>query len=110
MVAIFEGLEKFAGEYLFTTTGGSKPISLGSKIKNRLDAELQFEEGWINHDLRRTVATHLTDDLGVKETVTDAILAHRKKGSEGIYNRAEYVEQRRAALELWSDYVDPPPM
>jgi integrase len=110
MVAIFEGLEKFAGEYLFTTTGGSKPISLGSKIKNRLDAELQFEEGWINHDLRRTVATHLTDDLGVKETVTDAILAHREKGSEGIYNRAEYVEQRRAALELWSDYVDPPPM
>jgi integrase len=108
MAAIFAELPKFTGEYLFTTTGGRKPISLGSKIKNRLDAALQFEEEWINHDLRRTVATRLTDDLGVKETVADAILAHRKKGIEAVYNRAEYVEQRRAALELWGDHVDPP--
>jgi integrase len=108
MIAILKSLENFSGDYVFTTDGGRTHVVLGSKVKNKLDGELQFEEEWINHDLRRTVATHLTDDLGVKETVTDAILAHRKKGSEGIYNRAEYVEQRRAALELWGDFVDPP--
>jgi integrase len=105
---ILDALPRFSGDYIFTTTGGKKPISLGSKIKDRLDAKLRFKEDWINHDLRRTVSTRLTDDLDVKETVTDAILAHRKKGSEGNYNRAEYVKQRRAALELWGDYADPP--
>jgi integrase len=108
MISILKSLKKFSGDYVFTTDGGRTHVVLGSKIKNQLDAKLQFAEPWVNHDLRRTVATRLTDDLGVKETVADAILAHRKKGSEGVYNRAEYVEQRRAALELWGNYVDPP--
>jgi integrase len=108
MISILRSLKKFSGDYVFTTDGGRTHVVLGSKIKNQLDAKLQFKEPWVNHDLRRTVATRLTDDLGVKETVADAILAHRKKGIEAVYNRAEYVEQRRAALESWGDHVDPP--
>jgi integrase len=108
MISILKSVKRFAGDYVFTTDGGRTHVVLGSKVKNQLDANLQFKEPWVNHDLRRTVATRLTDDLDVKETVADAILAHRKKGIEAVYNRAEYVEQRRAALELWGDYVDPP--
>ena len=108
MISILKSLKKFSGDYVFTTDGGRTHVVLGSKIKNQLDAKLQFKESWVNHDLRRTISTRLTDDLGVKETVADAILAHRKKGIEAVYNRAEYVAARRDALEKWGDHVDPP--
>jgi integrase len=116
MVAIFGALPRFAGDYVFTTTGGEKPISLGSKIKNRLDAELEFEEEWENHDLRRSIVSSLvamvdekTNQPLVKEEVADAILAHKPPGVKGVYFRHQYVEERRTALELWGNYVDPPP-
>jgi len=108
MISILKSLKRFSGDYLFTTDGGRTHVVLGSKIKNMIDAKLQFEQPWVNHDLRRTISTRLTDDISVKETVADAILAHRKKGIEAVYNRAEYVAARRDALEKWGDYVDPP--
>jgi integrase len=108
MVKILDGLPRFAGDYVFTTTGGKKPIALGSKIKNQLDAELKFDEEWENHDLRRTIDTGLTAMADIKEEVIDAILAHKKPGVKGVYRRHEYVEERRAALERWGEHVDPP--
>jgi integrase len=114
MVGILNALPRFAGDYVFTTTGGKKPISLGSKIKDRLDAELEFEEEWENHDLRRSINSSLVAIVdkdnrpAVKEEVVDAILAHKQPGVKGVYNRHKYVPERRAALELWGNHVDPP--
>ena len=33
-------------------------------------------------------------------------LAHSIKGIKGVYNRAEYAEERRRILLLWADFVD----
>ncbi len=109
MIAIFERLPEFAGEYLFSTTGGKLPISLGSKIKDRLDAELKFEEGWQNHDIRRSIRSGLAE-LGVSEVVAEAVLAHRQPGILATYNKHPYLDERRDALEKWGDHVAPPPV
>ncbi|EAZ3492736.1 DUF4102 domain-containing protein [Salmonella enterica] len=53
------------------------------------------------HDFRRTARTHLAA-LGVDPVVAERCLNHRIKGVEGIYNRHQYFEERRAALELWA--------
>lgn len=63
---------------------------------------------WRLHDLRRTAATMMAE-LGVLPHIIEAILNHvsgHKSGVAGIYNRAKYEGEMRAALCKWADYVD----
>lgn len=57
-------------------------------------------EKWNLHDLRRTVATLLSDE-GIEPHVIESLLGHSLGGVAGIYNRSQYLEQKRAALVLW---------
>lgn len=56
------------------------------------------------HDFRRTARTHLAA-LGVDPFVAERCLNHRIKGVEGIYNRHDYFDERRAALTQWCDLL-----
>ncbi|SPX20559.1 integrase [Escherichia coli] len=60
--------------------------------------------GFTVHDFRRTARTHLAA-LGVDPVVAERCLNHRIKGVEGIYNRHQYFNERRHALELWADLL-----
>jgi integrase len=62
---------------------------------------------WVLHDLRRSVATGMAE-LGVAPHVIEAVLNHvsgHKRGVAGIYNRASYDKEKRAALDRWADHV-----
>jgi hypothetical protein len=59
------------------------------------------------HDCRRTATTGMAR-LGVAPHVADRILNHQSgtiSGVAAIYNRFSYIEQRRAALDLWGSFV-----
>lgn len=56
------------------------------------------------HDLRRTVSTHLSE-LGVEPHIVEKILAHKMPGVMAIYNRAQYLPERRAAYQLWARHL-----
>lgn len=56
------------------------------------------------HDLRRTMATRLAD-LGVQLHVIEKMLNHRMEGVLAVYNRAEYLPERREAWRLWGRHV-----
>lgn len=44
---------------------------------------------------------------GVSPDVIEAQLAHGKSGPLGMaYDRAEFMEQRRALMQAWADYLD----
>ena len=44
---------------------------------------------------------------GIHADVIEAQLAHSKSGPLGAaYDRAEYLEQRRAMMQAWADYLD----
>jgi integrase len=78
-----------------------------SRAKAALDAKLGMS-GWTLHDLRRTVATHMAE-LGVMPHIIEAVLNHvggHKAGVAGVYNRAKYADEMRAALTVWGDYVE----
>ncbi len=62
---------------------------------------------WRIHDLRRSTASHMGDDLSVQPHVIEEILSHYSGRSAvaGIYNRSVYEREVRAALMMWSDYV-----
>ncbi|MGA8949073.1 MAG: hypothetical protein WB497_24525, partial [Pseudolabrys sp.] len=59
---------------------------------------------WVNHDLRRTLRSHLSE-LRVSSDVAEAILAHVKPGIRGVYDPYEYFDEKRDALELWAAHI-----
>lgn len=71
-----------------------------SKAMHRLELPRPFT----THDLRRTMATRLSD-LGVAPHIIEKMLNHRMKGVWAIYNRAEYLPERREAWRLWGRHL-----
>ena len=99
------------GDFAFTTTSGAKPINGFSKAKARID-KLSGVSGWIIHDLRRTMRTHLSA-LPVQDVVREAVIAHAQRGVHKVYDLHAYRDEKRHCLELWekrlSAIVDPTP-
>lgn len=95
-----------ADGYVFSTTGGERPISGWSKFKRKLD-EASSVSGWRLHDLRRTAVTGM-NDIGVLPHVVEAVVGHGsgfRGGVAGTYNKAKYLSERRVALQRWADHV-----
>jgi integrase len=123
-LAIIKGLPRVAGPYVFSTNGKTS-VSGFSRAKERLDAlmlaalkaaaaergedlEETALEPWILHDLRRTATTGMAG-LRVLPHVVDRILNHTSgtiRGVARVYNRFEYQDERKAALEAWGRAVE----
>lgn len=117
--AIIDDLPR-VGRLLFTTTGTS-PVSGFTRAKERLDklmveaANKDLPKGadpieippFTIHDLRRTAATGMAS-LRFPPHVVEAVLNHRsgtRRGVAGVYNRFDYAEEKREALEAWARFV-----
>src|SRR6185312_10304174 len=81
-------------------------ISGFGRLKDRLDAAFGPDaEDWRIHDLRRTVATNMAM-LRIQPQVIEAVLNHKSgivSGVAAIYNRHAYQDEKREALEKWSE-------
>jgi integrase len=108
---------KVLGDCVFTTTG-NRPVGGYSNIKKRLDklmkAALEVDRPtesippWRIHDLRRTTATGMAN-IRIPPHIIEACLNHvsgSKAGVAGIYNRATYAEEKKAALERWANHIE----
>jgi integrase len=98
-----------SGPYVFSTTGHA-PVSGISKAKARLDrlmAETLGEppQAWRNHDIRRSVATHMAEQLDIDEGVIERILNHVQQGIKAVYQRQQYRARRREALLAWGAFM-----
>jgi integrase len=116
VLAILNSLPRFDCDYVFTFDG-RRPVDMSDKLKKRLDTQMRKLLGkdlppWVNHDLRRTLRSGLSE-LRVNTDVAEAILAHAKAGIRGVYDRYEYFDEKRFALEAWAtrlrSIVEPQP-
>ncbi|WP_420177475.1 tyrosine-type recombinase/integrase [Kerstersia gyiorum] len=84
----------------------AKPFA-SNALNQALKVSLQGQEipAFTIHDLRRTAST-LLHEQGWPSDVVEKALNHTIGGVRGVYNRAEYAEQRREMLQAWSDYID----
>ena len=110
-------LPRIAGAgYVFTTTGKT-PVSGFSKAKDALDAKMlailkEDDERaglppWRLHDVRRTVASGMAR-LGINLPTIEKILNHTSgsfSGIVGVYQRHEFSNEKRQALEAWGGFV-----
>jgi integrase len=67
-----------------------------------MDSDVQH---FVIHNFRRTASTHL-HEMGHSSDAIEKALAHSIKGTKGVYNRAEYADERRKISQLWADFVD----
>jgi integrase len=93
------------GPYVFSLLG-TKPFPGFSRAKRRLD-QLSGVTGWRLHDLRRTCVSGMAR-LGIAPHVADKILNHLSgtiSGVAAVYQRHEFLAERREALERWGTHV-----
>ena len=87
---------------LFPGREQNKPYNGGGKQKWLMDKELKLPHFTL-HDLRRTFATKLAE-LGVAPHIVERLLNHSSgtiSGVAAIYNRFEYREEMRTAIQAW---------
>src|SRR3984893_3117463 len=85
---------------------GTKPFQEFSRAKSVLD-QLSGVSGWRLHDLRRTCVSGMAR-LGVAPHVADKVLNHQSgtiSGVAAVYQRHEFLAERRAALDQWGAHV-----
>jgi integrase len=103
---VIEQLPHMVGSPYVFTFGGTAPVNGWTRVKGLLDAASKVS-GWVIHDLRRTAATGL-QRLGTPLQVTEAVLGHvagSRGGIVGVYQRHDYADEKRAALESWGGYI-----
>ena len=62
-------------------------------------------EKFIPHDLKRTCRTGLAR-IGYDDGLAKKVIGHVLTGMDAVYNRHDYMQERRAALEAWGEHLD----
>lgn len=92
-------------KFVFTTNGSA--LSGWSSAKTSLDKNMGCTD-WRLHDLRRTAASGMAR-LNIPPHVVDKILNHSSgaiRGVAAVYNRYQYGDERKSALDAWSRYLE----
>jgi len=88
----------------------SKNLTLPFRFNNWADSKDLFDndclvDGWVHHDLRRTLATKLAA-MGTQIIVIERILGHSFGGKVfQTYQRHSYIEEMREALLKYEAYI-----
>jgi integrase len=85
----------------------SETVPFGKTALQRAIRVMGFEREEMCPHGFRSMASTLLDELGCNADWIERRLAHVPHGQvRGIYNRAEYLPERRRMLQEWADYLD----
>jgi hypothetical protein len=112
VVAILEGLKRWKNCPWVFSPNGKTPIYMSRKVKARFDKKMleayrdQTGDGkaklvrWVNHDIRRTVRTRLSE-LDVMDEVAELVIGHVPSKLNRTYNHSQRVRVKLEALTRW---------
>jgi integrase len=108
VIALLHALPRWrGGDYLFSTTGGTKPVNGFGRAKEKLDTAMLATPhidqlpAFVLHDLRRTVRTRLSS-LRVPTEVSELVIGHGPQGLRRVYDQHEFQDEMREALTAWN--------
>jgi hypothetical protein len=101
--AIIDAMPIIDGSDWVFTNNGVQPTGF-STAKAKLDAESGVT-GWVLHDERRT-ARSLMSRIGVPTDHAERCLGHVIGGVRGIYDRHEFLDEKRIAFEALAAEVE----
>jgi integrase len=106
VIELFRELKRLAGDSQLVLPGrSSSSKTFAANALNKALEGLTFNMDPVTiHDLRRTGST-LLHEQGFSSDVIEKALNHTIGGIRGVYNKAEFADQRRRMLQAWGDYV-----
>ncbi len=102
-----EVLSSHEYDYVFppVLNGGNRPVNVSViKVAAIFVRKRMGGKSWSCHDLRRTCRTHLSA-IGVPVHIAEKILGHSLRGMLAVYDKFDYLDEQRAALNKFADYV-----
>ncbi len=107
VVELLKRLHSLTGhrEYLFPNRSDPrKPASKG--VLWKAFASMGYKDKFTPHGLRGTGSTIL-NEMGFRPDVIEKQLDHSERNkTRASYNHAEYLEERRAMMQEWANYLD----
>jgi len=105
-INMFQELRSLSGGMLvFPSSRGRHEAPIAKPTLNTAVKALGLDmEHFVLHDFRRTASTHL-NEMGLPPNAIEKALAHEINGIAGVYNRAEYAEERAKILQHWANFV-----
>lgn len=104
--ALFEQL-KNDSDFIYPHQSRDKPVyekTLSYVVRDSIQGKV-VDKHWTPHDLRRSFATAQSEVMKVNLMVIEKLLNHSLGGMAAVYNKAEMLEERKQALQAWSDYL-----
>lgn len=109
-IAILKALQPLTGSSRYVFPGArsfQRPMSDGTI--NAALRRMDFgHDDHVAHGFRAMARTMIAERMhGIPDAMVEAQLGHGKSGPLGsAYDRAEYMDQRRAMMQRWADYLD----
>lgn len=75
--------------------------TLNAALSKHIKPKMEGVPNFTIHDFRRTARTHIAA-LGVDPFVAERCLNHKVRGVQGVYNRHDYFDERKIALDKWA--------
>jgi len=105
VVELFRQLIALSGSSDFIIPGRDPHQPASANILNLALEKIERARPFTVHDLRRTCRSHL-GALGVEVVTAERCLNHEVGGLVSIYDVGDRLPQRRAALEMWSSFLE----
>lgn len=90
--------------WLFPGVGAKNP-TISENTINKVFATIGYKSRLVGHGTRHTASTLLREHGWPKEHV-EAQLAHKEQGISGIYNKAQYLDNRIKMMQWYADHLD----
>jgi integrase len=89
-------------EKVLTKLVGDRQRDTPLKGRTKASSTLLLARGkWTPHDLRRTMATRMRQDLRISSDVVERCLNHTPQGIVGVYQTGELLTERKEAFTAW---------
>ncbi|MBB2485719.1 integrase arm-type DNA-binding domain-containing protein [Mitsuaria sp. WAJ17] len=108
-VAILEALHPLtgSGRYVFPALTSKQRCMSENTVRSALRRLGYGNDDMTAHGFRATARTMIAERLSIAPEVIEAQLAHAVADSLGrAYNRTQYLDQRKAMMQAWADYLD----
>jgi integrase len=95
------------GEFVFPPLARQKTRHLHRDALSAALRRMGFQGIHATHGFRAMFRTVARERLNVAADVLEAQLAHAKKGDvQKAYDRTQFLDERRVAMQRWADYLD----
>ena len=107
-VAILRDLQPATGRGQYVFPGARNPrthMSGNAILVSARRAGVEKDESTI-HGFRHMASTLLNEMGRWNPDAIEAALTHKMPGVRGIYNQAQYLDERKRMMQAWADYLD----